>query len=50
VNSNWTGRFDRVSSNRHIPFEDQHTGDKIVGYAATFFAGFLTALILFGAV
>jgi len=49
-NSNWTGRFDRVSSNRWIPFEDDHPVWLIDGLIVALVVVFLAVVALFGAV
>ena len=49
-NSNWTGRFDRVSSNRWIPFEDDHPAGPIAGLVVALVVVFLAVVALFGAV
>lgn len=49
--SNWTGRWNRTSREafgHSVDFEEQHTGDRWVGLAAAFAAGFLLALAIFG--
>ena len=48
--SNWTGRIDRVSKDRWIPFEDASEGDRAVVVTAVICAVVFVILIALGVV